>query len=660
VLKFLVESPYERKLYRIGGDLIVIGRSRAAGIPLLDEAARKKHVELKRTREGWRFRDLTAGATRHNGKAAAEGPLVVGDRLTIGSTVVTLQAVLTMPPPGPKQADSLPAAETQTPTPSKLEPVGGRSVRLDPVDGDRFTAGGLRSVLEINKRLVRERNEKRLLARIMDAAIDLTGAERGFLLLAGKEGLRVSVAHNLDGNPLTNPGMEISRTIARHAIAKRRAVLSDDAGTDERWSGMESVVALRLRSVLSVPLVTEKGVLGALYLDNRLEKGLFSERHLSLLEAFADQAALAIVNSRLNAGMRRRGKELEKKNQEVERLNARLAAELTQVREDLRSRQAELEFRYDYSHIVGRSRAIHDLLKTLDKITDLNVPVFIEGESGTGKELVARALHFNGSRREAMFVSENCSAIPETLIEKVLFGHVKGAFTGADHDAAGLFEQADGGTLFLDEVGDMSQEMQKKILRVLQEGEVRRVGGKQVKKLDVRIVAATNRDVDGLKESGEFREDLFFRLVVVRIRIPPLRERPDDLPVLVDHFLKMYCEEMGMALKTLESGALDRLAKYPWPGNVRELSNEIRRAVALSGERIAVESLSERVRNAPTGPSFDWDVQRPLKEVVEEVEKTMIARELTRQDGNKTRAAEVLGLSRLGLRNKIERYGLSQ
>jgi transcriptional regulator with GAF, ATPase, and Fis domain len=594
-----------------------------------------------------------------NGQPAAEGPLAVGDRLTLGATVVTLQAVLTGPAPAPAPA---PAQGENSPVPaSPPSPADAAlSVRLDPVHGEKFTAGGLRSILEINKRLVRERSEQRLLAMIMDAAIDLTGAERGFLVLVTKDGLRVSVAHNLDGNPLTDPEMEISRTIARHAIARRRAVISDDAGVDERWSGMESVVALKLRSVLCVPLVTEKGVIGALYLDNRLSKGIFTERHLGLLEAFADQAALAIVNSRLNAGMRRREQDLEKKNQEVERLNSRLAAELTQVREDLRSRQGELEFRYDYSQIVGRSPAIRELLTTLDKVTDLNVPVFIEGESGTGKELVARALHFNGPRRAAKFVTENCSAVPETLIEKVLFGHVKGAFTGAQEDAPGLFEQAHGGTLFLDEVGDMAPEMQKKILRVLQDGEVRRVGGKTVHKFDVRIVCATNRDVEGLKESGEFREDLYFRLVVVRIRIPPLRERPEDLPVLVDHFLRVTCEEMGIPKKTVESGTLDRMAGYPWPGNVRELSNEIRRAVALSGDRITIESLSERVRSAPAGPSFTLEDPRPLREVVEEVEKAMITRELARQAGNKTRAAEVLGLSRLGLRNKMQRYGLER
>jgi transcriptional regulator with GAF, ATPase, and Fis domain len=525
------------------------------------------------------------------------------------------------------------------------------------VDVDLFT-GGLRSILEINKRLVVERKEGRLLRLIMDAAIDLTGAERGFLVLKKDDEIRVRVAHNIEGDPVRDPDLEISRTITREAIRSRRAVLSEDAASDERWSGMESIAALKLRSVLSVPFVTEEGVLGALYVDSRVERGLFTRRHVSLLEAFADQAALAIASSRLAAAMKRRGRELSKRNREVKELNSRLAAELDQARDDLEQRQNELEFKYDYRHIVGRSPAIREVLTTLDKVTELNVPVFVEGESGTGKELVARALHFNGPRRRARFVTENCSAVPETLIEKVLFGHVKGAFTGADTDAPGLFEQADGGTLFLDEVGDMGEEMQKKILRVLQEGEVRRVGGKETRKVDVRIVCATNRNVDEMKEEGRFREDLYWRLVVVRIRMPPLRERPEDIPLLVDHFLSLYAQEMGTGRKTVESGALDLLTRYPWPGNVRELGNEVRRATALAGDRITAETLSERIRSALPMPPVDWSGERTMKEVVEEVERAMIVRELDRSGGNKTKAAESLGLSRLGLRNKIDRYGL--
>ncbi len=651
VLQFLVESPYEKKLYRLAGDDLVIGRSRAADIPLLDEGARKRHVLVERAAAGYRFRDLSRGETLRNGERVEEGELKVGDRLVIASTTVTLQAIL-KPRPEPGAGEG---GEEPEPAPP---PEHSPSVVLDMGPGDTFLAGGLRSVLEINKRLVRERSEKRLLALIMDAAIDLTGAERGFLLLRTRSGIRARVARNLEGDPVSRPELEISRTIAERAMEERRAVLSADAARDERWSGMESVAALHLGSVLSVPLVAEDRVLGALYVDHRGRRGAFGERHVRLLEAFADQAALAIVNSRLHEGMRRREAELRRKNLEVERLAAKLEAELGRARENLRRRQEELEFKYDYSQIVGRSAGIRQVLTTLDKVTMLNVPVFIEGESGTGKELVARALHFNSPRKERPFVTENCSAIPETLIEKVLFGHVRGAFTGADRDAPGLFEQADGGTLFLDEVGDMSPEMQKKILRVLEEGEVRRVGGKRMVKVDVRIVCATNRDVDRLREEGRFREDLYWRLVVVRIRMPPLRDRTEDIPLLVDHFLDLHSREMGIPRKPLEAGALDLLVRYPWPGNVRELGNEMRRAIALAGDRITVETLSERIRSAPPVPSAAWSEGRTLREVVEEVEKAAIAAELARHGGNKTRAAAALGLSRLGLRNKMERYGI--
>jgi transcriptional regulator with GAF, ATPase, and Fis domain len=655
MLQFLVESSWEKKLYRVSGDEIVIGRSRAVDIPLLDEGAKKRHARVLRDAAGYRFESLVPGGVKLNGKAADSGPLRVGDRLEIAVTQVTLQSVLADRAPDPAGRES-----GSHPTPSRpLAPLEAeRSVRLDPGSDSAFLAGGLRAILDINKRLGRERDEERLLALIMDSAIDLTGADRGFLLTLEDGKIRARAAYNLEGVKVEDPELKISRTIARRAMQTRRAVLSSDAGSDERWTGMESIAALNLRSVLSVPLVSDDGVLGALYVDHRFEPGTFTDAHVRLLEAFADQAALAIHSSRLSREMERRGKELERKNREVENLNARLAVDLDKARSDLKRRQTELEFRFDYAQIVGRSQAIKKVLSTLDKVTDLNVPVFIEGESGTGKELVARALHFNGPRKEAPFVTENCSAIPETLIEKVLFGHVKGAFTGADRDAPGLFEQAHGGTLFLDEVGDMGEEMQKKILRVLQEGEVRRVGDKAMRKVDVRIVAATNRDVDELKADGRFREDLYWRLVVVKIVIPPLRQRPEDIPLLVDHFLDLSCEEMGTPRKTVEGGALDLLVRYSWPGNVRELMNEVRRAVALAGDRISAETLSERIRTAPPSPVVDWTRERTLKEVVEEVEKTMIARELERFDGNKTRVAKALGLSRLGLRNKIERYGL--
>ena len=655
MLQFLVESPFERKLYRLGGEELLVGRARNADIPLLDEGVRKRHLLIRRARSGLEFEVVAPGEARHNGEPAQRGKLGVGDRLELALTRITLQSILDRTS---EPAPAVDAVGTDTPVRTSPAGVGEYSVLIDAGSEDAFLAGGLRSVLEINKRIVRETKEDRLLSLIMDAAIDLSGAERGFLIIAQGGKLLAKAAYNMEGGPIANPEYEISRSITRRAIESRRPVLSSDAGEDERWTGMESIAALKLRSVVCVPLVAESGVLGALYVDNRVERGAFSEAHVRLLTAFADQASLAIVASRMNADARRREKELAKKNRQVEQLNSRLAVELEAAKESLATRQSELEFRYDYRQIVGRSRVIRQVLATLDKVTDLNVPVFIEGESGTGKELVARALHFNGPRRGGPFVTENCSAIPDTLIEKVLFGHVKGAFTGANEDAPGLFEQANGGTLFLDEVGDMSAEMQKKILRVLQEGEVRRVGGKKMTPVDARIVCATNRDVDRMRDEGDFREDLYWRLVVVRVKMPPLRTRAEDIPLLVDHFIGEAAEEMGAGRKAVESAALDLLSRYPWPGNVRELGNELRRAMALAGDRIGVDCLSERIRHSSALDAPDWESGRPLKEIVEDVERAVIRRELERTGGNKTKAAAALGLSRLGLRNKMQRYGI--
>ena len=259
--------------------------------------------------------------------------------------------------------------------------------------------------------------------------------------------------------------------------------------------------------------------------------------------------------------------------------------------------------RYDYRNIVGRTPRMLELFRLLDRLTDTALPVVIQGESGTGKELVARAIHFNGPRRDRPFVSENCAAIPETLLESTLFGYARGAFTGAEHDTRGLFEVADGGTLFLDEVGEMSPGMQGKLLRVLQEGEFRRVGSERTRKVDVRIVAATNRDLARMVEEGKFRQDLYFRLNVARISLPPLRERREDIPLIVDApggqargAGRQGRPQSGAGgPKPIDPDALARLIDYRWPGNVRELENEIMRAMALSGERITVADLSPQV-----------------------------------------------------------------
>jgi transcriptional regulator with GAF, ATPase, and Fis domain len=293
------------------------------------------------------------------------------------------------------------------------------------------------------------------------------------------------------------------------------------------------------------------------------------------------------------------------------------------------------------------------LLKLVDRVTASEVPVLLIGESGTGKELVARAIHRNGSRANRAFVSENCGSVPETLLESTLFGHVRGAFTGASSTRAGLFDVADGGTLFLGEIGEMPLAMQTKLLRVLQNGEVRPVGGDKVRRVDVRIIGATHRDLEGMVAKGTFREDLWYRLNVVSARVPPLRERPQDIPLLVSRFVEQH--SLGKKMKVTRS-AMDRLSAFPWPGNVRQLENEIRRAIVLADERIDVGELSEEV--ARGGPGAAREAGFGLKARVDALEIELVKDALSRTKGNQTRAAEMLGISRFGLQKMMRRLGI--
>jgi transcriptional regulator with PAS, ATPase and Fis domain len=260
------------------------------------------------------------------------------------------------------------------------------------------------------------------------------------------------------------------------------------------------------------------------------------------------------------------------------------------------------DLRFEYSEILGESQALVRVLAMIDKIAGSEVPVLIQGESGTGKELIARAIHHSSKRSSCPFVPENCAAIPETLLESELFGYMRGSFTGAYQDKQGLFEMADGGTLFLDEVGDMSYNMQKKLLRTLQNGEIRPIGGKSIKRVNVRIIAATNKDIKKAMAEGKFREDLFYRLNVVMLRLPPLRERREDIGVLFEHFLHNLTKKAGIESVTITDEVKKRFMAYPWPGNIRELQNEVQRIVALlEGNTIVESMLSPEILRATGG-----------------------------------------------------------
>jgi len=338
---------------------------------------------------------------------------------------------------------------------------------------------------------------------------------------------------------------------------------------------------------------------------------------------------------------------------ELGRENTRLRDELEVAYNSLRRDAAQARERpLSFDRLIGAEAGLRAQVELARKVLDTETTVLILGETGTGKELFARLIHDNGARRRGKFIAQNCGALPESLLESELFGHTRGAFTGATGDRRGLFEEADGGTLFLDEVGEMSAAMQLRLLRVLQEGEIRRVGTSVAKKIDVRVIAATNAELEAEIQAGRFRQDLYYRLNVFPIRLPPLRERPEDVPALVDYFLKFYRERARRAVRGVAADALACLRAYPFPGNVRELENEIERAVTLcdDGQLLGLEHLSPRVREGGVVSR----APQTLNAAVEELKRRMIE-DAMRECGSKTRAAERLGLTRQSLQQMLRR-----
>ncbi|MCC6213261.1 MAG: sigma 54-interacting transcriptional regulator [Polyangiaceae bacterium] len=487
-----------------------------------------------------------------------------------------------------------------------------------------------------------------LLQNVVDALVLWTGVERGVLLLrAPGERLVPRVARNLARRDLIGEQLALSRTLAARALAERAPVVAVDAARDLP-EVHESVHALALRSVLAVPLVARGEALGVVYLDDRIRTGAFGPRELAWVRAVAALAALAIADARDQVVLRRA---LRKTRRAERRAMEELAVrdvELDVASRELARARGARPTRARFAAIVGESEALVGMLRLVERVAASEVPVLVTGESGTGKELVARAIHEHGARAARPFVAESCAAIPETLLETTLFGHVRGAFTGAVRPRGGLFEAADGGTLFLDEIGEMSLPMQAKLLRVLQAGEITPVGSDRARRVDVRVLAATHRDLGELVRARRFREDLYYRLDVVRVRVPPLRERDGDIPLLVRHFLAMYAAERRVEISR---AALQALAAHAWPGNVRQLENELRRALVLADDAIDLAHLSPTL----VGPAPSAEAELDLRARVDRLERELVRRALERTAGNQTRAAVLLGLSRFGLQKMMRR-----
>ncbi len=471
---------------------------------------------------------------------------------------------------------------------------------------------------------------------ILNETIKLTGADHGSILLNLENQDQQFTTLIRSGSKTSRDKLQkFSRTIAGWVLQNQASLFCNQLDQDVRFKGI-TLLGLPVKAVVAVPIKLRGKILGVLILHKKpgTDRDLFTENDLRLLNIVASQSAHVLENARL----------------------------LHKLQEENRYLKSQVERHYSFEEIIGRGAAMQRVFKTLEKIIPTDARVVIEGESGTGKELIARAIHFNGPRKHKPFLALDCGTLPENLLESELFGHVKGAFTGATESKKGLFQAADGGTLFLDEINNTSPALQAKLLRAIQESEVRPVGSTRPQKVDVRIICASSKNLAEAVQEGTFREDLYFRLNVVTIRLPSLRERPEDIPILAHHFLQKFNKLYNKNLKSLTPDVLHLFNRYEWPGNVRELENTIERCVILADPRSEVvdvdllpEVIREVLENKKILPTKKVET---LNQAVEELERQMIVEALQRYNGNRTRAARSLGLSRRGLLNKIERYGL--
>lgn len=523
-------------------------------------------------------------------------------------------------------------------------------------------------VLEVNREIAGEYDLDKLLGMVTDHAISLLRAERGFVLLRSRSGndhLSVHAVRDRDGD---DPHARFSQSIAERVVQTGEPFVAVDAGSDDRVADYVSVHQLMLRSVACAPIRSRGSrTIGALYVETRMRPGQTFGAEVPALCAFADQVAIAIETARLVGENQERARELEEANRELEAARAKLeqslgrrTEQLANTRRDLRSARAVIRGHFGYKGIVGTSEAMRRVYAIIDRVKDTDVAVLITGESGTGKEIIARAIHDAGPRGKMKMVGVNCGAIPEHLLESELFGHVRGAFTGADRERKGLFRELDGGTILLDEIGEMPQKMQAGLLRVLQEKVVRPVGGNAEEKVNTRVIAATHRHLADMVRSGAFREDLYYRLNVIELKVPALRERSEDVPMLIDHFLRRFAARYKRERRTVSRDALKMLMAHPWPGNVRQLENVLLNAWILSDAAELEPTDFELPADLPSKPMAAEDSHTRPQSIGmrRQVEKDRIIEALTSTNWNRAKAAELMAMPRRTFYRRLKKYGI--
>ncbi len=486
-------------------------------------------------------------------------------------------------------------------------------------DTDAGEIAGLRKLYEFSQGLMHIRDFSELLRALMDAVVDVTHADKGFLLLVRETGPEIAVARNLRQEDIAGGTRHLSDSIVQKVLEQQRPLIVSDALHDEEFKSSESVMNLKLCSVMCAPLIAQGELLGLLYVGNDNVVNLFEEKSLDVLTIFAGQASMILQTALL----------------------------LDQLKGDRDRLQEKLDSKR-FGDIVGSCPGLVEVFKKVEKVATTDISVMITGETGTGKELIAREIHTRSPRKNGPFVVVNCGAIPENLMESELFGHVRGAFTGAVATRLGKFQQADGGTLFLDEIGEMPVSLQVKLLRALQERVVVKVGDSKPERCDIRVVAATHRNLEERIRSNEFREDLYYRLNVVNLHLPPLRERGDDVLVIAKFLLAKYGEEYGAKVKGFTPNALIAMRKYSWPGNVRQLENRIKKALVLC----------DRSLIGPEDLDLFPEALEPIMSLAqarEDFQRRYILEVLERNNGNRTKTARDLGVDPRTIFRYLER-----
>ncbi|UCD64665.1 MAG: sigma 54-interacting transcriptional regulator [Candidatus Zixiibacteriota bacterium] len=504
----------------------------------------------------------------------------------------------------------------------------------------------LRSINRLIDKICRVRETNHIMSIIIDEAVKLSGANQGIINLVTrvKEVGLVTVVRKQQPSSEDLP-FKVNDQICGWVLRNQMLLKIDDLDNDERVPGLSSEKG-RFKSVLCCPMVSRGDVVGLLSLVRDKDTGPFTDEHGRVVGIVASQSAQLLSNALLLEELARKNELLQLSRQELHDENIRL--------------KAEIKSSFAFENIIGKSEHMKKVLTLASKVSANDSPVLINGETGTGKELVARAIHFNSHRKDKPFVIKNCGVKTETLLESELFGHRKGAFTGADKDKPGLFKEADGGTVFLDEIGDAPLSTQVAILRVIETGEIRPVGASKTDFVDVRVISATNKNLQELIDEKKFRQDLFYRLNTFTITMPPLRHRVEDISPLTEHVLKKLRVRLRNDELSISPEALKALEQCRWPGNVRQLENEIERAALVcdTDNVITMADLSPEVTGVADSEVRGTGGQGALREAVENIERDLITKTLAEMRGNILKSSKLLGLTRKGLKDKMSRYGI--